>query len=124
MSLIKRSVLKTFVCSLPFSATHSSSFSCENTNSRALTYSSTEDARNPTGFTFSSRRLSTVYSPPTTGYGGTTMSSFGPAVLCATTISPAAYTSRRRTAPTMYSTTQMPKCSFHMVCRPTRLVAR
>mmetsp|Transcript_13250 Transcript_13250/g.31105 ORF Transcript_13250/g.31105 Transcript_13250/m.31105 type:complete len:206 (-) Transcript_13250:512-1129(-) len=59
-------------------------------------YSSAVVARKPVGFPSQS----------------TTMSSFGPAELCAIGSTPAA----------MNSTTLMPKCSFHIVCIPARAV--
>ena len=47
--------------------------------------------------------------PVSTPWQGRTMSDAGPPELCATVITPAA----------IISTTPIPKCSFHMVCRPT-----
>ena len=65
MNLIKRSVLKIFVRSRPRSATPASSSSCVKMNSSALTYSSTVDAKKPTGL--ASASLTTAYCPSVVG---------------------------------------------------------
>ena len=57
----------------------------------AVTYSSMEAAKKPVGFRPSVARDSIEYSLFMTGNTGVTMSSLGPALLCATTSRPAAY---------------------------------
>ena len=76
----KRSVLNSRLCSRAASETHLISASCERMKLSAFTYSSTDAAKKPTG-RVSERSVSTEYSPFTSGYAGTMISSFGPALL-------------------------------------------
>ena len=89
----KRSVLNSRLCSRAASETCFISASCERMKLSAFTYSSTDAARKPTGH-FSECSVSSEYSPFTSGYAGTMMSSLGPALLCATVTRPAAYLAR------------------------------